>query len=153
MGANQELFCFIIDNQRYALHLQAVDRILQAVAVNQVPNAPPVIYGLIDYYGTLLPVMNLRFRLRLPERSIRASDYFIIANTPKRKLALVIDEPVDVVVTDSREIISASAMDPGLSAKGFVRCDDGIIFIYDLETFFTARDEDLIREIIENKME
>jgi len=153
MNQIREIFCFTVDNQRYAFPLISVDRILQAVEVNRVPNSPPLIHGLIDLNGSLVPVVNLRYRLKLPDQPIRASDYFIVVDTPKRKIALVIDEIEDVIIPSAKDLVPASALDMGLDATGILRCDDGIILIYDLETFISSRDEEVLQEILDAESE
>jgi len=138
-----------MDNQRYGFPLHCVDRFLQATAVKPVPNSPPLIHGLIDYYGNLIPVINFRHRVKLPEKRIRVSDYFVIVETHKRKLAIVIDDVEDVIVPSAKDIIQASSLDRNLDNMGFLRRDDGIIFIYDLETFFSNGEEEIMQGIID----
>lgn len=151
MEQDQEIFCFTIDNQRYGVPLFAVDRFLQSVTVNVVPNSPPLIHGLIDYYGTLIPVINFRLRLNLREKPIGATDFFLIIDTPKRKLAIVIDEAEDMIYFSSREVIQASTLDPSLDYMGFLRREDGIIYIiYDVESFISHGEEEFLQEILES---
>ena len=150
MDQNEEIFCFTMDNQRYGFPLFSIDRLLQAVTVNAVPNSPPLIHGLINYYGSFVPVINFRHRLHLPEKPIRASDYFVIVETPKRKLAIVIDDIEDMIIPSAKDVIQASSLDSGLDNMGFLRQEDGIIFIYDLETFISSGEEEMLQEIIDN---
>jgi len=150
MDQDQEIFCFLMDNQRYGIPLFSVERFLQAVTVNPVPNSPPLIHGLIDYYGSLVPVINFRHRLKLPEKPISASDYFLIVKTAERKLALVIDDVEDVIIPASKNIVQASSLAPGMDNIGFLRHENGIVFIYNLETFITGSEEETLREIIDN---
>jgi purine-binding chemotaxis protein CheW len=149
MNQDQEIFCFKMDNQRYGFPLHCVDRFLQATTVKPVPNSPPLIHGLIDYFGSLIPVINFRHRLKLPEKRIRINDYFVIVDTPKRKLAIVIDDVEDVIIPSANEIIQASSLDPSLDNMGFLRREDGIIFIYDLETFISSGEEEIMQGIID----
>ena len=150
MDQGKEIFCFIMDNQRYGFPLFSVDRFIQAVTLIAVPNSPALIHGLIDYYGSLVPVINFRHRLKLQELPIRASDYYLIVNTPKRKLAIVIDDVDDVIIPSANDVIQASSLDQSLENMGFLRREDGIIFIYDLETFISNGEEELLQEIIDN---
>jgi purine-binding chemotaxis protein CheW len=145
-----EIFCFTIENQQFAIPLTCVDQVLMAVAVSPVPNSSELLHGLIDYHGTLVAVINLRFRLKLPLKPIRISNRFIIANTSKRKIALVADEVYGVIVPEIKDLISADDLDTDLEATGILRRDDGIILIYDIEGFLSNQDEILIYDTIDN---
>jgi len=148
MSLSPELFCFNVDDQRYAFPLISVDRIIQAVAVHTVPNAPPLLFGLFDYFGMLVPVINFRYRLNLPTYPIRACDYFLIVDTPVRKLALVIDDVGEVIKASAQNLFPAPLVD-GNHVSGIFRRDDGIILIYDLEALLSKQEESIVQELVE----
>jgi purine-binding chemotaxis protein CheW len=146
----KEIFCFTIDHQRFAIPLTTVDQVLMAMAVSPVPNLPALFHGLIDYHGLLVPVINLRSRLKMPLEPVRISDVFILASTPKRKIALVADRADGVMLPCLKDWLSAADMVPGHETAGFLRCDDGMIVIYDLENFLSGEDEIEIQKAIDN---
>jgi purine-binding chemotaxis protein CheW len=139
---SDKLFCFTLENQQFAIPIDAAGEVLMATAVMPVPNSPQVIHGLIDYHGLIVPVINLRYKLSFPQKPISTRDVFIIADTSKRKIALVADSATGVIAPGPNELFSAIEIDPGLSTAGFLRRDDGIVLIYDLENFL-SNDEDL----------
>ncbi|NCA76428.1 MAG: hypothetical protein EOM90_08835 [Alphaproteobacteria bacterium] len=145
---NNEIFCFRIEHQRYAFPLASVDRVLQATSVIRIPNSPSLIHGVVDYFGTLIPVLNLRKRLGLPDRPIGIDDYFIVVDTPKRKLAVVIDDVDDVIVPDDADLIPASNMDSSLEPQSICRLDGDMVLIYDLERFLTGADDIALQEAL-----
>ena len=150
-GQSIEIFCFNIDNQRFAISLSSVHRILRAVAVTPVPNSPVFIYGLIDYYGEIVPVINLRYRLNHVTKPIHIDDIFVIADTSKRRIALVVDEAEVVLTPASKDLFASSDLDSGIEAHGILRQDNGIIFIYDLEKFLSEEEEILMQEAMNNQ--
>ena len=79
---------FLLDDQRYALHLGVVERVIPAVEITPLPKAPEIVLGLINIRGKIIPTLNIRRRLQLPERETELNDHFIIANTSKRTVAL-----------------------------------------------------------------
>src|SRR6266853_41985 len=84
MSELTQLVVFRLDEERYALRLDVVERIVQAAEVTPLPNAPTIVLGLIDLEGRVLPVLNVRRRFRLPEREIGPADQFLIARTERR---------------------------------------------------------------------
>lgn len=143
-----EIFCFRLEGQRYAFPLSGVDRVLQATSVINIPNSPSLIHGVIDYYGTLIPVLNLRKRLGLPDQPIGIDDYFLVVDTPKRKLAVVIDDVDDVIVPAESDLIPASNVDAALENLSLCRLDGDMVLIYDLERFLTGADDLILQEVL-----
>lgn len=138
---SNQILCFTIENIRFAISLACVDRVIRALEVTPIPNAPLVILGVFDYHGSVVPVINMRHRLKMADQPVRINDVFILADTSKRKLALVADRADGIVNPSSNELIKASDIDSGFEAKGVLRRDDGIILIYDIEQFLSSQEE------------
>ncbi len=128
------LVVFFLDGHRYALALPTVERVVHAVAITPLPKAPDVVLGVIDFAGRIIPVINLRQRLRLPQRPIGADDQFAIVRTAKRMVALVIDAAEGVIATSARALVKTGDITPGLEyLRGVVQLEDGLVLIQDLD--------------------
>jgi purine-binding chemotaxis protein CheW len=79
MNHLSQLVVFRLDNQRYALPLPTVERIVRAVEVTALPKAPSIVLGIVDVAGRVCPVLNVRQRFGLPDKEIRSADQFLIA--------------------------------------------------------------------------
>ena len=66
--ARPSVIVFILDSQRFALPLDVVERVVRAAASDPLPNAPPIVRGVIDVGGEVLPLLSLRHRFGLPDR-------------------------------------------------------------------------------------
>lgn len=145
----QTLVLFRIDGQRYALRLDAVERVIRALAVTPVPEAPAFVLGLINLAGQLMPAVSLRRCLGLPDRPIRPEDQFVITRTSRLTLALVVDEVHDLsVVNAARTLAVEDAMPAGeCRVNGLVKIDSDIILIYDLEKLFSEEDQNRILQV------
>lgn len=146
-----ELVVFLLDDRRYALPLAVVDRVIRSVEVTTLPNAPSVVHGAINVHGRVLPVLNVRKRFHLPEREITPADWFLLAHTDRRLLALVVDASEGVVERLHEDIVASTEIAPGLDAfPGVIGMADGLLLIHDLEKFLSldetrALDESLDR--------
>ena len=87
----KHLVVFTLEEQRFALHLQVVARIVPAVEVTLVPRAPDIVPGIISIGGILMPVVNIRKRFAFPEREMELSDQLIIVRTSTIKTAILVD--------------------------------------------------------------
>ncbi|MDM8535388.1 chemotaxis protein CheW [Desulfobacterales bacterium HSG17] len=129
-----QLIVFKIDIQEYALSLSAIERVVRAVEITPLINAPELLLGLVNIEGDIIPVINMRRCFNLEERDIEPNDQMIIANTSCQKVCLWIDSVTNVIELPenkiaARENISNASED----IKGAVICDDGMILIYNLD--------------------
>ncbi|MBI4458742.1 MAG: purine-binding chemotaxis protein CheW [Acidobacteria bacterium] len=140
---------FNLDDQRYALPLSAVERIIRAAAVTPLPKAPPIVLGIVNVGGRIIPVVNMRQRFRLPDREIEPRDQFILGRTGRRIVALVADEVSSVAERPESEVIATQEILPGLEGvEGVVGLDDGMILIYDLNKFLSLEEETALDEAL-----
>lgn len=142
MIEHTQLVILRLDEQRYALPLALVERIVRAVEVTALPNSPDIVVGAIAVAGSVLPVLNIRRRFRLPEREISPADQFLIAQTANRTVVLVVDEVQGVIEQPLSEIVCAAQIVPGLEQiHGVIKLDDGLVLIHDLEKFLSLDEE------------
>ena len=142
MNASPQLVVFTLDEQRYGLRLATVERVVRAVEVTPLPNAPEIVLGMINVQGRIIPVVNVRKRFRRPEREIGLSDQFIIARTSRRTVALVVDAVSDVEPCPEAQVVAAEKILPGLEHfDGVLKIPDGMIFVHDLDRFLSLDEE------------
>jgi purine-binding chemotaxis protein CheW len=138
MDDSLQLVVMRLERQRYALPLAIVERVIRAVAVTPLPHAPAIVHGAINVGGRVVPVLNLRRRLGLPEREITPADTFVLAATSRRTVALVIDEAEEIVTQPRGQTVEPADISPGLTQlAGVVKLDGDLVLIYDLELFLS----------------
>jgi len=141
MGGLVELVGFSLEGQRYALPLSVVRRVVFAVQVTPLPNAPGIVLGVVDFHGDVIPVLNVRRRFQLPERAIRVSDQFVIARSGGRMVALVIDAALGVIRCEQATIVPVSLLMSGQDQfQGVIKLDDELMLIHDLDKFLSLED-------------
>ncbi len=94
---SEKLAIFTLEEQRYALRLAVVERVVHAVAISPLPQAPEIVLGIINIQGMIIPIINVRRRFLLPEREIALTNRLIIARAARRSVGLVVDTVSDVM--------------------------------------------------------
>jgi purine-binding chemotaxis protein CheW len=146
-GETTQWVVFCLDQGRYALPLATVDRIVRAVHVTPLPLAPGIVLGAIDVQGRVLPVFNIRRRFRLPERTIAPADHFLIAQTTRRTVVLVIDAAQGVFEHAATAVTRAANIAPALDhIQGVIQLEDGLVLIHDLERFLSPDEARILDE-------
>jgi purine-binding chemotaxis protein CheW len=144
-----QIVLFTLDGQRYALRLDAVERVVRAAAVTPVPETPAFVLGLVNLAGRLLPVFSFRRCLGLPDRPLRPVDKFVIVRTSQFKLALLVDEVQGLSVVNAVQTVAVEdALPVGeCRVQGLVKLDGDVILIYDLEKLISGEERDRILQM------
>lgn len=144
-ATEQPLVVFSLDDQRYALALARVQRAVRVVAITPLPKAPPIVLGIIDLGGVVIPVIDIRQRFNHPPRDVRLSDHLIVATTGKRTVALLVDETKGVIEASPESFAPAGEILPGLElVDGAMKLENGLILIHDLERLLSLEEETAI---------
>jgi len=136
METPDKLVVFNLDEQRFALDLACVERVIRIAEITHVPKAPPFVLGIINMNSRVIPVFNTRILFDLPDREIELSDNLIVVLAAGFKVALFADEVTGVMPYEEQKFVGREEIFPGIGEmQGIVRLDDGMIFIYDLNRF------------------
>ncbi len=149
MNDSLSLVVFTLDQARYALRLEVVERVLRAVEITPLPKAPDSVLGIVNVQGRVIPVMNVRKRFRIPEREVSLTDQLILANTARRTVALLVDAVSGVVTRGSDELVATEQILPEMDyVAGVVKQPDGLVLIHDLETFLALSEERVLNQAL-----
>ncbi len=150
MAGNNQLVVFTLDEQQYALNLSCVERIVRAVEITPLPDAPEQVLGVINVEGRVIPVLNTRKRLGLPDKEIALHDLFIILSENGRTMALVADEVRPVLEIADREVVSPDTVLPGTGyVQSVAKMDDGMIVVLAVENALSFADQNQVFAAIE----
>jgi len=137
-----ELVVFRLDELRIALRLTAVERVVRAVQVTRLPQAPEIVLGVINLQGRAIPIVDFRNRFHLGVREPRISDQMIIARTARRPVGLIADAVEGTLSVPAGAIAPAETVMPGIrQIDGVVPLPDGLLFIHDLDKFLSIDEE------------
>jgi purine-binding chemotaxis protein CheW len=137
-----QLVVFLLDGRRYGLHLDATERVLPMVAIAPLPGCPEVVLGAINLHGDIVPVLDARRRLGLPPSDYGPAARLLIARTPRRTVALPVDDVLGVAEVGSERVAAPDAVVPGIAhVAGVAALADGLLLVHDLDTFFSLEEE------------
>ena len=144
------MLIFTLDDQRYALRLATVERVIRAAAITPLPKAPEIALGVLDLHGQVIPVINLLLRFGLPQRETLASDQFVIARANRLTVALVVDGAESVLEGGAEAVIAPDDILAGTGfLEGVTRTEDGLVLIHDLASLLFPEEEILLARALE----
>ena len=144
-----QLVAFTLGEQQYALPLTTVQRVVRMVEVIPLPKAPEIVLGVIDFQGSIIPVMNMRKRFGLSEPETKLSDHLIVAGTTRRSVALVVNSVTGVLERAAEAVTETEKIIPGTQyVEGITRLEGGILFIHNLEHFLSGKEDEQLAGLL-----
>ena len=116
------------------------------------PKAPEIIAGIINVKGQIIPVADIRTRFGLTAHEIDLNDQFIIANTGKRDVAIVVDAVSGIRDLEPHQMeIAEKSLPFAEHITGVAKVDDSLVLIYDLERFLSLDEEKVLEQALNLK--
>lgn len=101
-----QLVGFIIGKDRFALDILMVQEIIKTPSITNLPNSPVFIEGVINLRGNIIPVIELRKRLNLPDSKDKktADSRIVIVNVDNRVTGFIVDSVSEILKVQSSTI-------------------------------------------------
>lgn len=90
--------------ETFALPVEPVREVLRISAITRVPHAPYPIRGVTNLRGRVIPVIDLRLRLELPEGELSRHSRIIVVSSRGRLLGLLVDAVHQVIHLDPDKV-------------------------------------------------
>ena len=140
-AAQQQLVTFRLGDDRFAVDIFVVERVLRFSAPAAVPRLPQWIDGVIEHGGRVVPVIDLRTRFGLPRLAPRPEQRILVLAVGEEWLGVTVDSVHEVMSVAPEEIAPPPALFRGLQAeylRGLVRHDGSLIIFLDVTRVLTS---------------
>ncbi len=142
MGNSIKFMVFSLEDQKYALSLSRVEKVIRSVEITALPKAPEIVSGVIDMQGRIVPVFNVRKRFRLPEKEIGPEDHMIVAKAFSRMVSFWVDRVEGIIEWPPDRIIPKRDIHPEMEyVEGVIKLENGMVFIHDLDRFLSPQEK------------
>lgn len=130
---------FTIDAARYAMPLRDVAEVVPAVKILSLPDAPPIVEGVVNVRGEIVPVLSLRARLGHPPRASSITEYFILVNARHRRVIVRSDTTPEIV--NLPEVATPRHEPVERALAGVLALPNGVAMFQDINRFIAAHEE------------
>lgn len=131
------LLPFDINDNYFALDIIDIVEIIPMVRIEKVVDSNPMLSGLINYRGQLIPIVDLKnFFYRL-ESDLLLSTRIIIYNYNNQLIGLIVEDLTDTIEVNEDEFIRDSEKLSGSNfIKSFILEDDKTIKVIEVSKIF-----------------
>ena len=141
---NTSFITFSLDNETYAVPIQAIEEIIGLQDISLLPNVPNFIKGVINLRGDLVPIMDLRLKLGLEEKAYNPLTVFLIVRVEERVIGMVVDNVADVLVIDPKKVQKTPAFSASISTnfiEGVYKdAQDQMVILVDIPSLINAEE-------------
>lgn len=93
-----QLVGFVIGEELIGVDIMTVQEIIREASITPIPNAPDFIEGVINLRGSIIPVIDLRKRLKMLHNSnANADNWIIILTVEGRMTGFIVDRVTKVL--------------------------------------------------------
>lgn len=140
MVESKQVLTLQVGSQEFALDIINIVRVVRMVAITPAPNTPPVIEGVVNVHGRVIPVLNLRRRFGLTAVPPTIHNHLLIVKTADRMMGLIVDRVSKVLTLSPDELAEATGMGLGLDhyllAVG--KLNDRLLLILDPDSLLSV---------------
>ena len=130
-----KVLVFCVNGEYYATDIMEVERILGYETPTILPDSPEFLEGVINYEGSILPVMSFHKRFNLPSSTEKLESKIIVVRENEQKLGIVVDvvsEVKDIELSNIEVVPQVSSKISKRYLKGLIKCDGKIIIFLTL---------------------
>ncbi|HEY5593911.1 MAG TPA: chemotaxis protein CheW [Nitrospiria bacterium] len=145
-----QIVSFRVDEEEYAVEISKIIEIIYYKTARPLPQSPAFIEGVVDLRGIVIPVLDLKKRLRLSSKKAGAPNHILIVRFGDKMVGIVVDEVKQVLLINEGQIQSPQTLIKGGGSKhlrGVCKVHDQLIFILSLDTLLSDDEQAQLREI------
>jgi len=145
----RQLVVFELGTENFGVNIQDVDGIIKMQEITKVPKALDFVEGVTNLRGSVLPVIDLRKRLKMKTRDETSDTRIIVVNMDAKKIGMIVDA-VSEVLTIQEDTIEPTP--PVVSTvetafiTGIAKVDNRLIILLDLVKVLSSEEKTALQE-------
>jgi purine-binding chemotaxis protein CheW len=150
-----QMISFSIGAERFGVPILVVQEIIMMSKITEIPNAPEFVEGVINLRGNIIPVLDLRKRLRLrgyrdmPKRT--PGTRILVVEIEGSVTGFIVDSVAKVISIPSAKIAPPpDIIIAGVQSQyitGVVHLDEGIMIILDFRKILSMEEKDALGNV------
>ena len=141
---DMQLVSFLLGEEHFGVDILLVQEIITVPGITRIPNAPSFIEGVINLRGKLVPVIDLRKRLKVGEQVIVQQTRILVIQVDGKVTGFLVDAVESVMsvpgdsIEDTPEIVSVGIETQYIT--GVSKLEDRMIILLDFNRLFNKEE-------------
>ncbi len=134
---------FRLGDEEYGIEILKVQEIKGYAPVTPVPNTPAYVKGVMDLRGTVIPVLDLRGKLAMPEAPYNPFTVIVVVTVGSRRIGLIVDGVSDVLNIPPTEMQAMPDFGSSVDAQfmsGMAKAGERLVVLLDIDTVLAGNE-------------
>ena len=145
-----QLVSFKIANEEFGIDILNVQEINKMTQVTKVPNSPEFVEGVINLRGRVIPVVNLRVKMDLPNREYDKDTRIIVVDLSGKTVGFLVDSVSEVLriprnIMEPPPSIVAGINSNYITAVG--KLEDRLLILLDLDKILHQDEKEVLETV------
>lgn len=139
-----------VAGEEFAVDILSVQEIIRMVEITKVPKAPAFVEGVINLRGRIIPVLDLRRRMGIPESERTVQSRIVVVMVRGRVVGLVVDSVSEVLRIPKNAMEPAPSLGATVGAEfiqGVGRLEDRLLTLLDLKRLLLPGDATVLEAV------
>jgi purine-binding chemotaxis protein CheW len=136
------LVTFRLGHHLFAAEINVVQRVLRHEPPRALPDMPDWVEGVVDYQGTVVPVIDMRRRFGLPATPPGPQSRLMVCSVAGSQAAMMVDAVLDVKPVSPADVMDPPELFRGLAGeylKGMTRRQQQLVVVLDIENLLASK--------------
>lgn len=145
-----QIVIFKLNDEEFCVDIMDVLEIIRMQTITKVPDVPSFVEGIINLRGTVIPIIDLKKRLKLKLTDYDDDTRIIIIKINEKSVGFIVDSVTEVLHVENDSIKEAPDIIAGIGKEyieSVVSYDDRLIINLDLEKILTENEKKEIEEM------
>ncbi|AGB19177.1 chemotaxis protein CheW [Thermoanaerobacterium thermosaccharolyticum] len=145
-----QIVIFKLNDEEFCVDIMDVLEIIRMQTITKVPDVPSFVEGIINLRGTVIPIIDLKKRLKLKLTNYDDDTRIIIIKINEKSIGFIVDSVTEVLHVENDSIKEAPDIIAGIGKEyieSVVSYDDRLIINLDLEKILTENEKKEIEEM------
>ncbi|OWZ84312.1 chemotaxis protein CheW [Natranaerobius trueperi] len=149
-NTEHQFIVFNLGDEEYGVEILQVQTIERMLDITRVPHAPDFVEGVTNLRGMVVPIIDLRKRLNLPEIEATDETRIITVKIEEVMVGMIVDSASDVVKVPEDAIEPAPSIIGGVESTyldGVAKMDDRLLILLKLSEVLNKDEVNQIKKI------
>ena len=137
----RQYLTFALGAEEYGVEILKVQEIKGYSAITPIPNTPSYVKGVMNLRGSIIPIVDLRAKLSMPETTYNQFTVIIVVRVGAKTVGVVVDAVSDVLNIPLKDIQPTPDFGSQVDARfisGLAKASERLVVLLDIEKVLAA---------------
>ncbi len=134
---------FFLADEEYGIEILKVQEIIGVMSITPVPRTPKFIRGVINLRGKIIPVVDIRLKLTMPQAEQTEETCFIVVKARGLEMGIVVDKVSEVADIAGEDIQDAPSFGEEVNTDyilGIGKSQNRVRLLLDIDKVLSSQD-------------